>query len=74
MNPNPRIRRAWVNAPSTLEGGHEFHGQRVLADFDGYKDNISGQETAWIWFTDGEREFARVPVASLSNGWPKVKA
>ncbi len=63
--------RGWVNAPSTLQAGHEFNGRRVLV---GQRDRLvdlqTGLETVEVWFLSGERESARVPLIFVGWGWP----
>lgn len=38
----------WINAPSTLQPAHEYHGRKVIAmkEHDGYRVYLIGDETA----------------------------
>lgn len=56
--------RMWVNQPSTLQPYHEYHGERVLAYYEGY-DN-----TYRVYFLHGETVSMQMPRMALSPGWP----
>lgn len=49
LHPGIRIRRAWVNQPSTLQAHHEHHGKACIAICD--KDYT--QLMFDVWFTEG---------------------
>jgi hypothetical protein len=64
-----KLRRMWVNQPSTLQPDHECHGKNVLViEKDG---KIVGDEhgVITVWFTGGATVSQRMFVSSLSNGW-----
>lgn len=49
----PKIYRAWINQPSTLQPLHDMHGQRcIVADY--------GDDCIDIYFTDGDTHSMRV--------------
>jgi hypothetical protein len=54
--------RVWVNAPSTLQTYHEFHGRNGLA--------ISEDDTmAQLFFCEGPIISMRIDTLYLSLGW-----
>ena len=62
-----RIRRMWINQPSTSQACHRWHGRHVLADLDA----ITWGNTAQVYFTEGPEESAILPLSALSAGWPQ---
>jgi hypothetical protein len=59
-----RMRRCWINAPSTHQVDHAYHGRLVLAPED------SNETHPTVYFADGPVISARMFRASLSPGWP----
>ena len=53
-----RIKRMWINQPSSLQPLHELHGRNVLT---------IDEET--VYFTCGEVVSMMVPQNTLSEGW-----
>lgn len=58
-----KVRRCWINQPSTLQPLHHLNGARVLATPD-YGDSSR------VYFVDGDVVSASVPSIVLSEGWP----
>lgn len=57
-----RIKRMWVNQPSSLQPYHKYNGVNVLAD----------EEDETVYFLSGKVISMRVPLIlwnSLSKGW-----
>jgi hypothetical protein len=56
-------KRAWANAPSTLQPEHKWHGRLVLAVRD---------RPGWarVYFTEGHIVSASIPTNALAEGWP----
>lgn len=65
QNNGDRMYRAWINLPSTLQHGHQFHGTRVLA----HRAVVS--QCAIVYLVAGDVVSMRVPLYWLSEGWPK---
>lgn len=62
-----KMKRYWINQPSTLQFAHEFHGQNVLAP------ETLDAENEWVtvYFTKGDTISARINRDALSDGWAK---
>lgn len=58
-----RLKRMWINQPSTLQPDHKYHGTNVLIE----KDN--DEEYIDMYFTSGLIISMRIARLSLSNGW-----
>lgn len=59
-----RIRRAWINQPSTLQPLHHLHGLRVLA----HRDTGTHQR---VYPISGNIVSLQVPNDAVSDGWPE---
>lgn len=58
------MKRMWINQPSTTQPLHSLHGTLVLAAKE--TDDIQR-----VYFLSGEVVSQRVPVSTLSDGWPE---
>lgn len=58
-----KLRRAWINQPSTLQPLHALHGTLVLAHPD--TDAVNR-----VYFLEGDVLSMQVPNNALSDGWP----
>jgi len=56
------MQRYWINAPSTLQPVHHWHGKRVLCD-------KQPNTVVTVYFTEGETISAMIPSMYLANGW-----
>ena len=63
------IQRMWINAPSTLQEDHKFHGKNVLVDI---KDHTF-EHSVYVYFTEGNTESCLINRISLSKGWNNQK-
>jgi len=65
-----KIHRCWVNQPSTLQPGHQWHGLNVLADMSSVKDYGSEKgELIDVYFISGDTVCTCLPRNSVSVGW-----
>lgn len=60
-----KIKRMWVNQPSTLQPYHKQHGEKVLAEF--RRDN---NKYIRVYFTRGRLVSMKMHKSALSEGWP----
>jgi len=60
-----RLKRMWVNQPSSLQPDHELHGTLVLAGKSNYNDSLT------CYFLSGDVISAEILKTSLSEGWPE---
>lgn len=58
----PKLKRMWINQPSTLDIDHDMHGTNVLAHHE-YGD------TWRIYFLSGNIVSRQVMRYALSEGW-----
>lgn len=61
-----KMRRMWINQPSTLQQFHKYHGTNVLAD---EAPNERGVVT--VWFLSGDTWSMDILEMALSKGWTK---
>ncbi len=61
-----RLKRMWVNQPSTLQPDHKLHGTCVLADF-----STEFKRVIDVYFLSGPAHSQRIAILSLSEGWPE---
>lgn len=59
-----KLKRMWVNQPSTLQQHHDLHGTRVLAHQE-YED------TWTVYFVSGPVVSQQMFRSCLSDGWPE---
>jgi hypothetical protein len=59
-----QMQRHWINAPSTLQPVHKWHGARVLAD-------KKPDSMVTVYFTEGPTISAIIPSRYLAEGWPQ---
>lgn len=57
-----KLKRMWINQPSTLQPDHKLDGTNVLAE-------ESDGEFTDIWFLSGPVVSQRIARSSLSLGW-----
>ncbi len=60
-----RLKRMWINQPSTQQPFHEFHGRKVLVD-----PSTRSVGTVTAYFTEGSLESMVIWDLALSDGWP----
>lgn len=60
-----KVRRMWVNQPSTRQSHHHLHGERVLA----VREH---GDTYLIYFLHGDVVSQQIPASALSEGWPST--
>ena len=58
-----RMKRMWINQPSTLQLAHKFHGMNVLAPEE------SSDNCVTVYPIDGPVISLMVPTMVLSEGW-----
>lgn len=58
------MQRMWINQPSTSQPYHEYHGQRVLVDFD-------DRNSPMVYFLSGDTLAMQMDRLALSRGWPR---
>lgn len=62
-----KIKRYWVNASSTLQRDHAYHGRHVLVDDDAER---TWPSTVRAYFATGPVVSAELDYLTLSPGWP----
>ena len=58
-----RLKRMWINQPSTLQPDHKYHGLNVLVEQDNNEEYIDA------YMQSGPIISMRVALLSLSPGW-----
>jgi hypothetical protein len=61
----PKIKRMWINQPSTLQPNHKLHGLNVYADF----HDMLNEKYVRIYFLSGSKISMNIATLSLSKGW-----
>ncbi len=61
-----KLERYWINAPSTLQVDHKYHGTLVLVHIADLN-----KDYADAYLTKGDISSMRVATITLSPGWPK---
>lgn len=58
------MERCWINAPSTLQPVHHWHGRNVIVDR-GDRDGVC----VTVYFTEGQIISAMIPSMYLAKGY-----
>lgn len=61
-----RLKRMWVNQPSTLQMDHKYHGMNVLVNEVELKDEDDFLDA---YFVKGDMHSARLSKLALDDGW-----
>lgn len=60
-----RLKRCWINQPSTIQRWHDLHGTNVLVD---YSENLHSNAVT-VYFLSGNIISQRVTKEALSENW-----
>jgi hypothetical protein len=64
-----KVKRAWINQPSTSQDYHSLHGKNILVEVPKNKDEI------WLraYFLDGDVVSQFINKNALENGWTTAR-
>jgi hypothetical protein len=62
------MERCWINAPSTLQPVHHWHGRNVIVD----RSDSDGM-CVTVYFIEGPIVSAMIPALYLSKGWTRIR-